>query len=92
MRIEPGLLTGGKSPGCRLERVAREFEAIFVAELLRPLDRALGGGSDAGGILASLGRQSLASAISGAFGLSRLLVTALRPASDGVDDGEVPGK
>lgn len=91
MRVEPGLAVGGKSTSCRLERVAREFEAIFVAELLRPLDRALGGG-DAGGIMASLGRQSLASAVSGAFGLSRLLTTALRPSPTRVDAGEVPGK
>jgi Rod binding domain-containing protein len=91
MRVEAGLAGGGKRAGCRLERAAREFEAIFVAELLRPLDRALGGG-DAGGILASLGRQSLASAVSGAFGLSQLLLNALRPPSAGADDGEAPGR
>ncbi|MEW6522482.1 MAG: hypothetical protein AB1445_02735 [Bacillota bacterium] len=76
--------TGRGKPDYRMQEAAREFEALFVAEILKPLDRALGGG--AGGILASMGRQSLASQLSGTFGIGNLLLSTLAPASNRSED------
>ncbi len=81
MRVGEGYRAQPTEADHRMQAACREFEALFLAELLRPLDQALGKGT--GGIMAAVGRQHLAVHLAGAFGLGNLLYAALMKGSDG---------
>ncbi len=78
MMSSPVAMTGVQlpQPGRDLARACREFEGIFLSELLKPLDSALGGeGSQ--GVLAPLARQTVSEQLAGSLGIGKLLYQQL---------------
>ena len=68
----------------QLHAACREFEALFVSELLKPLEDAFS--SAAGGIMGQLARQSVASQLAGAFGLGEMLYRQLVDEAQGLSE------
>jgi Rod binding domain-containing protein len=91
--LDPSLLATGSAgaasperpgPDPRLLKAAQEFEAVFIRQLLRPLEKAgeTGGGgavASGSGIYGSLMVSSMADSASrgGGIGLSQLVLEAL---------------
>ncbi len=69
-----------------LSEVCQEFEALFIGELLKPLDDALAGDSHQG-MLAPLARRTVATSLSGSLGIGELLYQQLAAQAGLRDDG-----
>ncbi len=88
--------TGSTTPSSKVERAAKDFEALLLGQILRSVHEGggwLGTGSDESGDAAiGLGEEQLARTManSGGLGLSKLIQAGLRNEQNAVDSARSP--
>lgn len=75
-KVAQSVITSQGPPG-DLADVCQQFEALFISELLKPLDSTLSGGKSDQGVLAPIARQTVASQLAGSLGVGELLYQQL---------------